>query len=90
MSETKLESKQEKDLLLEDVTLKLPVKLMDFLRQMDGDPIPSMEHYMVDCLRSVLEAMSGEEYVKAFGLGPVFSRVLGDKRFTKTKKLVKG
>jgi hypothetical protein len=69
----------------ETVTLKIPMKLMDWLRSMEKaegkTAIQQLEYEIVDKVRSDIEALTGEELIGLFELAPIFYELLQDKRF---------
>jgi hypothetical protein len=88
MKTENVETRQQKELAkiqFENVTLRIPKKLMDFLRRMPGgygsSPIAYLEYSVVDMIRADLEALNGQEIIEWNGLGPVFHAILKDKRF---------
>jgi len=69
----------------ETVTLKIPAKLMDWLRSMERaegkTAIQQLEYEIVDHLRANIEALTGEELISLFELDPIFYELLKDERF---------
>lgn len=71
----------------EQVTIKVPKPIMEFLRKTDCDnigPEAWIEETIVDSVRAYFDAVEAEELVDWFKLGPVFYEVLGDKNFKPT------
>jgi len=68
----------------ENVTLRIPKRLMDFLRRTPGgygsSPVAYLEYSVVDHIKADLEALSSEEIIEWSGLGPVFRAILNDER----------
>ena len=64
----------------ESVTLKVPKKVMDYLKRMYGDPIKWIEDDIVDSIRADIDAMEPERIRKLFNLVPVFKTILGTDR----------
>ena len=60
----------------EQVTLKVPKAVMEYLRRIYGDPVKWLEYEAVDQVRADLDAMSGRNLADIFGLEPVFETVL--------------
>jgi hypothetical protein len=74
----------EKKIEFEEVTLKIPKPIMEFLRNtpsLYGPAIDFLEYIIVDEIRANIEATSGEEIIESQGLGPVFRELLKDERF---------
>jgi hypothetical protein len=72
----------------EQVTVKVPKLVMDFLRATHKDrnftetnTIAALEYAITDHVRAQMESMSGLEYIDLFDLKPVFYKVLNDDRF---------
>lgn len=63
----------------EEVTIRVPKRVMDYLRRIYGDAVEHLEYHVVDHVRADLDAMSGRELVGLFGLETVFQTVLGDR-----------
>ncbi len=64
----------------EQVTIKVPKPVMEFLRQTDCDnqgPEAWIEWHVVDAVRAYLDAVKADELRDWFNLGPTFSKVLG-------------
>ena len=55
---------------------------MEFLRKIEGNAIEWIEYAVVEQVQVQLEAMTPEEWIQHFNLGPIFQKMLGDKRFT--------
>ena len=65
----------------EQVTIKVPKLIMDFLRQTDVDnkgPADWIETKVVEAVQSYLEAVEPPELRDWFKLGPVFKKILGN------------
>ncbi|MGA2309506.1 MAG: hypothetical protein ABSG57_08165 [Candidatus Bathyarchaeia archaeon] len=73
------------DVEYETVTLRMPRKIMDFLRKTpeahDPNAIKYLEYLVVDNIRAEVEATTGIEIMDWFGLKSVFYAILGDERF---------
>lgn len=67
----------------EQVTVKVPRLVMEFLRKTEGNAVEWIEYTVVDVARAQLEGMTPEEWIEQFKLGHVFKTVLDDDRFTK-------
>ena len=67
----------------EQVTIRVPRLVMEFLRKTEGDAAEWIEYTVCDIARAQLEGMTPEEWIQQFNLGPVFKTVLADNRFTK-------
>jgi hypothetical protein len=84
-NQEKAETEKKVEIEFEEITLRIPKKLMEFLRKTPGgygpSPVAYLEHSIVDVIRSDLEALSGEEIIEWNGLGPVFREILKDERF---------
>ena len=65
-----------KEIEFEQVTLKVPKAVMEYLRRIYGDPVKWLEYHAVDLVSADLDAMSGKELAQIFGLQPVFKAVL--------------
>jgi hypothetical protein len=69
----------------ESVTVDVPKQLMSFLRfeakRMNQKLEATVQYYLVETLRSQMEAMSGEELIPYLGLKRVFFELLGDKNY---------
>ena len=67
----------------ESVTVDVPKQLMSFLRfeakRMNKKLEATVKYYLVESLRSQMEAMSGEELIPYFGLDKVFFELLETK-----------
>jgi len=67
----------------ESVTVDVPKQLMSFLRfeakRMNQKLEATVQYYLVESLRSQMEAMSGEELIPYFGLDKVFFELLETK-----------
>jgi glucokinase len=88
MGTEKVETRHQKRLAkieYENVTLRIPKKLMEFIRNTPGgygsSAINYLEYSIVDMIRADLEALSGEEIIAWSGLGSVFHAILKEKRF---------
>ena len=81
------EPQQSLEIEYETVTLRIPKKIMDFLRSMEKPwnqtPTEYLEYQLIDEVRADLEAATGEEFIAWFDLATVFYQVLGDKRYKK-------
>jgi hypothetical protein len=84
-TQNRQEQKKLAKIEFEDVTLRLPKKLMDFLRKTperhDPNAISYLEYLVVDNIRAELEAITGTEIIEWYGLKPVFYAILKDERF---------
>ena len=69
----------------ESVTVKVPKQVMAFLRfragERDEKVEETIERYLLDSVRSLLECCSGEELIPYLGLDRVFYDLLADKRY---------
>jgi hypothetical protein len=69
----------------ETVTLRIPTKLMDWLRSMEKaegkTAIQQLEYDIVDRSRADIEALTGQELIELFELAPIFYELLKDERF---------
>lgn len=65
----------------EQVTVKVPKLIMDFLRKTEGDPVESIEFTIVDGVRADIEGMTSEAWAEVFSLNKVFYEVLGDQNY---------
>ncbi|HKZ93477.1 MAG TPA: hypothetical protein VJ249_02695 [Candidatus Bathyarchaeia archaeon] len=61
----------------EEVKLRLPKALIDYVQRIYGDPKRWLEYYVVDWIRIDIETKTGEELIDLFNLGPAFKLVLG-------------
>lgn len=81
----KTETQQNMKIEYETVTLKIPTKLMDWLRSMEKaegkTAIQQLEYEIVDHLRASIEALTGQELISLFELAPIFYEILEDERF---------
>jgi hypothetical protein len=86
--ENQVESKETKKpetnepLECEEITIKLPKLIMDFLRYTDIDnvgPADWIEERVVDAVKGYLGVVEPNEIRDWFKLGPVFESVLGNK-----------
>lgn len=81
----KTETKKTAKIEYETVTLKVPTKLMDWLRSMEKaegkTAIQQLEYEIVDHLRASIEALTGQELISLFELAPIFYEILQDERF---------
>lgn len=68
---------KEETIEYEQVSLKVPKAVMDYLRRIYGNAIKHLEYTVVDHVRADLEAMSGNQLAGLFGLEPVFKNILG-------------
>jgi hypothetical protein len=65
----------------EQVSLRIPKAIMDYLRKTEDNPVQALEYDIVDLLRGQVEGMSGKEWADLFHLSSVFYAVLGDERY---------
>ena len=69
----------------ETVTLKIPKKLMDWLRSMEKaegkTTEQQLEYDIVDHQSANIEALTGQELIEIFELAPIFYELLKDERF---------
>lgn len=72
---------KQKPIEYEQVTVKVPKLIMDYLRKTEDDPKVWLEETVVDSVRAELEGMTGKEWIEHFKLGPVFKEVLDETRF---------
>ena len=81
----KTENKTTVKIEYETVTLKIPLKLMDWLRSMEKAEgktvIQQLEYDIVDRSRADIEALTGQELIELFGLAPIFYELLQNERF---------
>lgn len=81
----KTEIEKQTPIEYETVTLKIPAKLMDWLRSMEKaegkTPIQQLEYDIVDRLRADIEALTGQELIELFELAPTFYELLENERF---------
>lgn len=61
----------------EEVKLRLPKPLVDYVQKFHGAPEKWLEYYVVDWLRIDIENMTGEDLIDLFSLRSVFEMVLG-------------
>jgi hypothetical protein len=71
MSEKKAEKIE-----FEQVTIKVPRLVLDFLRKTEDDAVEWIEYTVVDNVRAEIEGMTWEEWASLFNLEPVFDAVL--------------
>lgn len=81
----KTETKKTMKIEYETITLKIPAKLMDWLRSMEKAEgktvVQQLEYGIVDRLRADIEALTGQELIELFELAPTFYELLQDERF---------
>jgi hypothetical protein len=69
----------------ETVTMKIPTKLMNWLRSLEkttGETAQEqLQYQVIDSFRASIEAITGEELIEVFQLGPIFRELLKDERF---------
>ena len=61
---------------LEEVTIKVPKLVLDFLRKTEEDPVRWIEYTIVDNVRAEVEGMFPDDWMKLFNLDTVFDAVL--------------
>ena len=66
----------------EQVTVKVPKLVMDFLRKTESNPVEALEFTIVDNARAEIEGRDSLEWADIFQLKPIFAAVLGDKRYS--------
>jgi hypothetical protein len=62
----------QKQIEVEEVAVKLPKRVMDFLRLTEENPIAWIECKIVEVTLSDTDCMSQKDWVEAFHLGPPF------------------
>jgi hypothetical protein len=61
----------------QEVRLRLPKSIIDYVSRMYGDPKQWLEYYVVDWIRIDVETKTEEELIGLFNLAPAFREVLG-------------
>ena len=61
---------------LEEVTIKVPKLVLDFLRKTEEDSVRWIEYTIVDNVRAEVEGMFPDDWMKLFNLDTVFDAVL--------------
>ena len=87
LPETPIEEDKIQSIQYEQVTVKVPKPIMEFLRKTDCDnvgPESWIESAIVEDVRSYLEFVEAKELADWFKLSPVFVEVLGDKNYKPT------
>ena len=69
------------DVEFEEVTVKIPKRIMDFFRKTEKDLVAWLEYTVVDMVRVELDGMTAQGWVMCFNLAPVFYTVLEDERY---------
>jgi len=62
----------------EEITIKLPKKIIDFITRMYGDVKEYLEYHAVDWVRADIECQTPKFLVEHFDLDDTFKAVLGD------------
>jgi hypothetical protein len=62
----------------ENVTIKVPKLIMDFLRKTEDNPINWLEYTIVENVSAEIESMRPQRWADLFQLTPVFKKILGD------------
>jgi hypothetical protein len=68
-----------KQIEYEELTLRLPKAVVNYVTRMYGDPVKWLEYYVVDWLKIDVENKDGDELKELFNLEPAFQAVLGRK-----------
>lgn len=71
-----MEMSKEETIEYEEVTIKVPKLVMDYLRRIYGNAIKHLEYAVVDHVRADIEAIDHERITDLFSLAPVFKTVL--------------
>lgn len=62
----------------EEITLRVPKAVLDFIDRFYGNPKEHLEHDIVNWIRVDLEAINGQELAERFNLQQVFKAILGE------------
>ncbi|MGD0071877.1 MAG: hypothetical protein ABSB71_10000 [Candidatus Bathyarchaeia archaeon] len=69
----------------EQVTIKVPKRIMAFLRfaagRRDVQVEEEIEYDLLDNVRAEMEGLNGEELISMLELGQIFYDILGDERY---------
>jgi hypothetical protein len=60
----------------EEVELRLPRTVIEYVSRLYGDPRRWLEYYVVDWIRIDVETKTEEDLIRLFNLGPAFREVL--------------
>lgn len=60
----------------ESVTVKVPKRIMRFLKAFYGDPEEWLEYRIVEVINSRIDAIDKDHVIDCFNLGPVFENIL--------------
>jgi hypothetical protein len=73
---------EERSVEFELVTLRVPKKIMEYLRMMEKanseTPTEYLEYSLVDVVRAELQAQTGKELCDLFDLNPIFKALVND------------
>jgi hypothetical protein len=74
------EQKPEEIIEYETVSLKVPKKVMNWLRALEKgtqeSPIEQLEYIILDEVRASIDGVTGKELIDWFGLDPIFLQLL--------------
>ncbi len=78
--QAKVETEQKPEIEYETITLKLPKKIMNWLRALQegtGEtPEEQLEYIILDEVRASIDGITGTELIDWFGLDPIFLQLL--------------
>lgn len=61
----------------QQIQLRLPKPIIDYVQRMYGDPRKWLEYYVVDWIRIDVETKDADELIALFNLETAFRKILG-------------
>jgi len=62
----------------EEITVRVPKAVLDFVKEFYGDPKKHLEHEIVNWVRVDLEDITGKDLAERFNLQQAFQAILGE------------
>ncbi len=82
LNDTNAKTEQTAPIEYEQVTIKVPKRIMAFLRfeagQRDVQVEEEIEYDLLDNVRAEMEGLNGKELIAMLEVGPIFYNILGD------------